>query len=228
MPRARKSPAKTKKPVDRSNAPVNDTKAIYDAIYAAYDHFNVSLFDGRLSPCLLLLHRKMNAAGYYWPERWVTRDDKENKMAEIALTPEHLSRDPKDILSTLVHEMVHHEQELFGKPGKNGHHNKEWVVLMEKIGLTPKSFDNPGKQTGRKVSHDIDKGGLFDVSCDRFFMERPELKIELIGLPKAPGPKKKDRSKVKHTCPDCQSNAWCKEGFRIVCDDCNQVMEEAT
>ena len=50
----------------------------------------------------------------------------------------------------LVHEMTHLEQEEYGKPGKKGHHNREWVGLMERVGLIPSDTGAPGgKQTGR-------------------------------------------------------------------------------
>jgi hypothetical protein len=39
-----------------------------------------------------------------------------------------------------------------------------------------------------------------------------------------PKPKKKDLSKVKHTCPDCDANAWGKLGISLICGSCNSTM----
>src|SRR5262245_14971271 len=38
---------------------------------------------------------------------------------------------PSQILSTLVHEMVHGEQHHYGKPSRGGYHNKQWADWME-------------------------------------------------------------------------------------------------
>jgi ribosomal protein S27AE len=38
--------------------------------------------------------------------------------------------------------------------------------------------------------------------------------------------KKKDLSKLKHTCPCCDAKAWAKQGMRIICGDCEETMIE--
>mgnify|MGYP000529430187 CR=1 FL=1 len=40
------------------------------------------------------------------------------------------------------------------------------------------------------------------------------------------GLKKKDLSKVKHTCPACDFKAWAKQGMRLICGDCDAEMIE--
>jgi hypothetical protein len=58
--------------------------------------------------------------------------------------------------------MVHQEQDHFGKPSRNGYHNKGWGLLMERVGLMPSSTGKPGgKRTGQKVSHYILADGPF-------------------------------------------------------------------
>jgi len=88
------------------------TAASFNALQTAFDHFNAQLFEGRLPPVMILIHRKKNAHGYFWPERFGHRDDKKLKVHEIALNPETMSRSDRDVLSTLVHEMCHHEQQV--------------------------------------------------------------------------------------------------------------------
>jgi hypothetical protein len=77
-------------------------------------------------------------------------------------------------MSTLAHEMCHHQQEHFGaKAGtlskrKSSYHDKEWAAMMKSIGLQPSSTSMVGgKETGQKMSHYILKGGAFSRSYER-------------------------------------------------------------
>ena len=103
----------------------------------AFNHFNERLFEGELPECVILLHRKQKAYGYFCPGSWdlatepeVDPDDTDSEedamdpseglIHEIALNPDHLKGRPvKNILSTLAHEQVHLWQQVHGKPGIN-------------------------------------------------------------------------------------------------------------
>jgi hypothetical protein len=140
------------------------------------------------------------------------------------MNPESVGRTVPEVLSTLVHEMVHHRQFTFGKPGKNGHHNKQWADMMDEVGLEPTSTGAPGgARTGRKVTHMIVPGGPFEVAC----AELLDIGFDLpwFTQPAQGAIKKKDLSKVKHTCPGCEQNVWGKIGIRVICGDCDLTME---
>lgn len=202
------------------------TKETYDALYAAFAHFNKELFDNRLPDAVLVLHRKRGAHGYFWPERWADRDDADQalKLDEIALNPETMGRTIEEVLSTLVHEMTHLEQQHYGTPGKGGNHNKEWGELMDRVGLTPTSTGLPGgKRTGRKVTHMIVEDGPYAASLARYIASGGSL--PLFAIPAMPGAKKKDMSKVKFTCPHCDAKAWAKHDARLICGDCDADMQ---
>ena len=205
------------------------TGHVGDALQRAFDHFNAKLFDSRLPPCIILLHRKKNARGYFWPERFGKRGDGELKLHEIALNPSTMGdRTERDVLSTLVHEMCHHEQQVFGKPGKGGYHNAEWGAMMDKVGLTPKSLDQPGKRTGNKVTHEIVEGGAFDLACAELLaagLTLPYVERQFTAA-QATRAKAKTKSKTKYTCPSCDANAWAKPGANLVCGDCEEELEE--
>ena len=201
----------------------NPTTETYEALTRAFDFFNERLFVGRLPEVLITLQRKRKAHGYFWAEQFVDRRVPDARVDEIALNPETCGREEKLVLSTLVHEMVHLRQQHEGTPGKRGHHNKEWGEMMDEIGLIPSSTAAPGgKRTGRSVSHYIDEGGPFDVACDELLASG----FELPWFTQAPPPaaKKKDPSKVKHSCPSCGLNAWAKEGARMTCGDCEEPL----
>lgn len=202
---------------------LNPSRATYDALHAAYEFFNSELFEDRLPPAMLVIHRKKNAHGYFWAKQFRARNDKALEIDEIALNPETMGREPRIILSTLVHEMTHLEQEHFGKPGSGGYHNREWATLMERVGLIPSTTGAEGApKTGRKVTHYIEEGGAYDKACAKFLGQGHDL--SWFALQAAPGARKKDMSKVPHVCPECSAKVWGKLGISVVCGDCDEAM----
>ncbi len=196
------------------------TAETYSGLEKAFNHFNETLFDKRLPPVMFTLTRKRGAHGYFWAEQFKHRDG--DHTHEIALNPETMDRNIEAVLSTLVHEMTHLEQQEYGTPGKNGFHNRAWAELMLRVGLTPTDTGmEGGKMTGRKVTHMIDEGGPFECAM----AELMPFDIPYFTQPRAPGEKKKDLSKVKHTCPGCGFKAWAKQGANLVCGDCNEQLE---
>lgn len=202
------------------------SRKVYDSLHDAFDHFNETLFDNRLPPVMITLHRKRNARGYFWADQWRREDDDDLQMPEIALNPEHMGRTPAEVLSTLVHEMVHHQQQVEGTPPKSPYHNKEWASMMDAVGLQPTTTGTEdGARTGRNCTHLIEAGGRFAVSCEKL-LERNDFDISWFTVPKVTE-KKKDLSKVKHICPDCGDKVWGKQGIYVVCGTCDERMTEA-
>ena len=206
--------------------PTDPTTRNYTELTAAYDHFNVELFEGRLPPCLITMQRKNKALGYFAGGRFGTRDGQEI-TDEIALNPTHFQGSTvEDVLSTLVHEMTHLEQHHFGKPSRPGYHDKKWAGLMRTVGLIPSSTAAPGgKEVGQKMSHYIEAGGRFERSCGGLIGKGFVLAyVELSG--DEAGKKKKAASKTKYTCPECQANAWAKPGTALICGACYELDDE--
>ena len=203
----------------------NISARTYELLHLAFDAFNAELFEGRLPPAMLLLHRHRNAHGYFSAEQWRLREDEGERLHEIALNPETMGRGPAEVLSTLAHEMVHHEQQVFGKVTKSNPHNAEWGEWMRRIGLEPVNATDPAKKpTGRKVTHNIEPGGPFAVSCERFLAQHPDALAVFAAPAVAAKERKRDLSKVKHTCPQCDANVWGKMGIRVYCGDCDEQM----
>lgn len=195
------------------------TSETYNGLQLAFDHFNEQLFENRLPPVLFTLTRKGKAHGYFWAEQFKHRDG--DTTHEIALNPNSMDRNIEAVLATLVHEMTHLEQQEYGTPSKNGHHNMEWAGLMERVGLIASNTGEPGgAQTGRQMTHYIDESGPFVKAMQ----ELMPFDLPYFTAPREASEKKKDLSKVKTTCPCCDTKAWCKKGTRIVCGDCNEMM----
>jgi hypothetical protein len=196
----------------------------YGNLQLAYDYFNNALFDNELPACLLVFGRdQKNCYGYFHAEQWENAEDKKQKCHMISLTPMHLSRPLQDVFGTLVHEMAHLWQQEFGKPSKNGYHNREWADRMIDLGLYPSSTGaEGGKETGPKVSHYIVKGGPYQKA----FQAIPdEISLPWIGAANT-RKKKVDRNKVKYICLGCNGKVWGKPGMSIVCGECDEQYEE--
>ena len=140
--------------------PTEEQAAAYQK---AFDHFNKTLFGGTLPFAYLNFSRHAGAKGFFSPERWgKAGEDADKRLHGISLNPDLLRRPPVEYYSTLVHEMTHHWQQVFGTPSRNGYHNLEWARKMVEIGLTPTDTGEPGgKPTGQRVTHHIEPDGAF-------------------------------------------------------------------
>jgi hypothetical protein len=143
------------------------TLTFYQALQEAFDHFNTSLFDAALPPCLITLRSANRRYGYHHAQRFISPQGK--MIDELGLNPGFFALRPvESVLSTLVHEMVHHWQQSFGKPTRSNAHNREWSEKMVSIGLIPSHTALPGgRQTGRTMTHYILPGGPFITVCNR-------------------------------------------------------------
>lgn len=143
------------------------TSQAYTELQIAYDFFNEHLFENQLPQCLITMQRQKSTFGYFSRNRFVNRHSKK-QLDEIAMNPSYFSiRTIPEVLSTLVHEMVHLWQLHYGKSGRRGYHNKEWGTKMEEIGLCPSNTGREGgKRTGEQMDHYIIEGGQFDKVCE--------------------------------------------------------------
>ena len=212
------------------------TRETYDALQAAYDHFNWTLFDSALPGCLITLQRTSRSYGYFHHQRFANLDGA--PCDEIALNPVHfLSRSVEDTLSTLVHEMVHLWQYHFGRPGRGRYHNRQWAEKMKALGLHPSSTGLPGgAELGDAVSHYIIDGGAFaraagELTSKGFEIAWREQVLSAVNAPpgsegnegKAP-PSPKGGKRVKYTCPVCGLNAWAKHDASLLCGEDREPM----
>ena len=191
----------------------------YVLLLTAFDHFNRSLFAGRLPDCLITLQRKANTHGYFSPRKFAAISG-DAQADEIALNPAHFRVcTPKDVCSTLVHEMVHLWQEHFGKPSRSGYHNAQWAAVMRRIGLEPVSAD--GKGTGYSVSHVIVEGGPFDLSYQVFESTGEALQWG-DAFARSDEPRKPKRETF--VCPSCDQKVLGVSKTRVRCEWCGLPM----
>ena len=206
------------------------TQKHYGDLQQAYALFNEKLFGGRLPECLITMQRRSHTYGYFAGERFGATDGS-GHVDEIALNPAHFKdRSTEEVLSTLVHEMVHLWQHHFGQHrSQRAYHNKEWAAKMEAVGLVPSATGEPGgKKTGQHVSHYIEEGGAFAVACAGLVKQGfvvPYADEWEEGSAAKTKRKKKAASKTKYTCPSCSLNVWGKPEIKVVCGACMAMME---
>ena len=189
----------------------------YQGFQRAYDFFNKELFSGRLPQVLVTLQRHANTRGYFSPQRFKGRVEKQT-VHELALNPDTFTdRTDEMILSTLVHEMAHVWQETYGAPSRRGYHNQQWAEKMRAVGLQPSSTGEAGgMETGQAMSHYILPDGRFAGAYTKLAQSGLQLhwqSTQAVGSAKI-------TSKRKFTCPKCRQNAWAKPGASLLCGQC--------
>jgi len=238
-------PLETKDEIVRSGCvrPATPTTETYEALQTAYDFFNGALFGGQLPSCLITLQRRdMRTYGYYSPQRFAEIGG-ERFTDEIAINPQHFTNGTvESVLSTLVHEKCHLWQFRFGRPSRNGYHNKEWGAKMRDAGLCPSNTGAVGgRETGQQMDHYVIKGGAFDKACQILLGTKFALKWgEFIddfsnagedgdndgsGIHGERDTIKKNKSnRVKYCCPCCDTAVWGKPNLNIICGDCGMPL----
>jgi hypothetical protein len=96
---------------------LSPTEEAYGSFYEAYRIFNTALFEDDLPDCLIIMQRSKRSYGYFAGERFRHRRGSEI-VDEIALNPRtFIDRTDREIVSTLVHEMVHSGNSTSASPG---------------------------------------------------------------------------------------------------------------
>lgn len=210
------------------------TDEAYGELQAAYDHFNRTLFDGRLPPCVITLQRKgRHTFGYYAPSRFGKIS---GEIAdEIAMNPMHFRHQPLvEVLSTLVHEMVHLWQEHFGRPSRSCYHNREWGGAMLLVGLHPSNTGKPGgRMTGQQMTHYIKSGGRFERAANELLATGFRISwFDRVAAPPPPATsdtvlltRTSSGTRITFVCPECAARAWGKASLNLICGDCERVMQ---
>jgi hypothetical protein len=206
------------------DAPTVELAKAYNALY---DYFNHSIFEkvfGQPLPRPILnFSRQKNAVAVFYANSW--KDPMTGDVSdEISLVPEWTGRDPRDVLSSMVHEMAHYKDKLDGTTPKTpGYHGRTWFKIMERIGLPPR----PLSKTMLSVSHTIDPDGIYAKAFETmpksltfpFVTARP---VQYAG-------KKNDNlsgKRARYECPSCGLIARAPSQKNLICGDCDMPLGE--
>lgn len=167
------------------------------------------------------------ARGSFAPNRFRSRGAAAGSLSaahEIVLNPDTFGgRSDADVLSTLVHEMVHHRQACFGKPGRGAYHNQEWAGAMRRVGLQPVNAANPDRETGDACPHTIVPDGPFDRAARAYLARGAVLHRQSSSAGGEPAVK--SRAKTVYPCPLCAVKVWGKPALRLICGDCGERLQ---
>jgi predicted SprT family Zn-dependent metalloprotease len=202
-----------------ANGALSPTAEQFAAYQALAQYFNARLFEGTLPPVLLNFSRKgRRTRGFFAPNRW---EKGATLTHEISLNPQLLKeRSPVETAATLVHELCHLWQFVYGHPSRAGYHNREWAEKMEAIGLMPSDTGEVGGQrTGQQMTHYLIEGGPFEQA---FHAMPPEYRLPWVSDDRATHARPRRPSKVKYVCSGCRTKVWGKPGLSVFCPVCQR------
>lgn len=227
-------PAAHRLPVSASGSEpaIEPTAETYGALTLAFDFFNERLFAARLPRCLLAPEHRKGTRGTFTAQV-IERTDgavADKLTLNLAAAPE---RTDLELLSTLVHEMVHLRQQRFGSPGRGRYHNREWAAMMKAVGLQPSDTGAPGgKETGDRMSHFVVPDGPFaraarELLTTGFAIPWKERTLEPAAGAHRDGEEAVSRSGrwFKFVCPQCGRIARAAYDARLVCGEDMLAME---
>lgn len=188
-----------------------------------FDFLNNLAFKGELERPVITISPDQTSGAYGWcsvNKIWNNGDDT-NGYYEINLCSEHLNRPINEVISTLLHEMVH----LFNltianvqDTSRNGYyHNTKFKKAAEDHGLNCEKTEKYGwsKTTLRDwvvdaISEHADEG----FSLHRNIFANP-----------AVGKASKKSSSRKYVCPTCGAIVRATKEVHIICGDCDCEFE---
>lgn len=158
-------------------------------------------------------------SGMFQPEKWKSKDGQ--MIHELTVNPDYIEPYDIEFHQTIVHEMCHLYQYLFGKPGRSGYHNLEFAEIMKNIGLQTSDTGTPdGFKTGKRMYDYVIDNGPFEKAFQK--LQETRFKTLEISAVKKDKVQKSgaDGKRSKYTC-SCGCNVWGKAGLQIVCKKCN-------
>jgi len=204
------------------------TLQLFEALEKASYYFQSQLFGKTLPPVMYSLNKSFRSLGYYKTQGWL--NNSESIFPELNINPLIFWLPPVHVAGTLVHELCHHYQFLYGKPGEDGYHNVEFSNIMFSCGLQCSNTSEPGgKKLGRQMSHYIISGGAFEKAFknmpeDLIISFKPVEDEISINDPKSREKNKEKEQrklKIKYTCLECGQAAWGKPDQFFKCGYCD-------
>jgi hypothetical protein len=117
-----------------------------EILYRAFAHFNKVLANDELKSCIITIGTRGRKAAFGWfrPEGW--KKGKDDKMHEINICAEYLSRSIDEVLETLIHELVHNfnKQKGIKDCSATNWHNKHFKATAEQFGLIVEKMEGKG------------------------------------------------------------------------------------
>ncbi len=186
--------------------------SLYDLAWDLYwwsDFFNIRFFKDEPVPvpAISFESTRVTTLGHY-----VLGRNSFGIRENININRKHLNRPMWDILATLLHELCHSWQNMYGSPSNSWFHNKEFRNKLSDMGIF---CDEKGCHIG--------VGDPFVHILRQHAVEFNLEKTDKGNLKIPPQPKKKGKSKLKKWSCGCGQNVrvGTKE-FHATCDLCRE------
>lgn len=192
----------------------NALLALHSEVQRSIQWWNHKRFGDKLPPVMVGFYPQTprgRRLGHYLPGCWIKG---KLKSAEIVLYADLcLAAGPKEVLLTVAHELVHHWQEINGKPGRPPRHNREWHEKAQSIGLVTegmKGYTTPGP--------------VFEEDAKAF-----GFKLDAIVFRSVPTKDRQKGKMRKWTCPsECNGSIRSgKSEVYLTCGICEEPLEPA-
>ena len=204
---------------------INGTEKYIETVtYLAklYDFCNEKFFGGELTrPVITVQRDERNKTCGWWSVKKVWRENAEDEGEhELNITAQQLDRLINEIAATMIHEMCHqyasvHKLQDTSRSGN--YHNKLYKKIAEAHGLAVECE----KTIGWSVTSLTDETAALIAE---FVKDNP---ADIIyRLPVMRGQTVKTSSTRKYICPCCGNSVRATKEVRIMCVDCNQLMQE--
>ncbi|WP_033159712.1 SprT-like domain-containing protein [Mycoplasmoides alvi] len=195
---------------------INVLENFYCCMSRCIDYLNEYVFDGLFNEIVFVIQGErstsVNSLGVFWANKWKINDKKSH---ELSITSEAITwQDPKKILNTLTHELIHYKAFVMdikdtNKSGK--FHNKEFKKLGEEIGAI---FDLKDPKIGYsdfKASPELDK--IFENCINESGLNKILGEYTRIKKPS----EKSIKKFFKYMCPGCNISIKAPLDAQIIC-----------
>lgn len=186
-------------------------------LHKVFHKLNDVLFNSALpEPAILIQNKgnKKNVLGWCsTQEIWVNKTTQERRY-EINIVAEYLNRSVYEVVSTLLHEMVHLYNLVNGiKDVSRGnvYHNKKFKEAAESHGLIIEYNEKLGWSLSRLNDNTKSIVDSMDLNKEAFSLAR----MDFSNL--AAGGKSSTR---KYVCPQCGSIIRTSKELKVICGEC--------
>lgn len=216
-------------------------ESIIAQLYKVFDQLNEKLFEGCLPKCMLTVQaegRKHGILGWTTVYK-VWTGTQEGDQWEINLVAEYLNRPYLEVISTLLHEMVHLENLSKGVKDVSGfgYHNSNFKEAAEKRGMWCGKHSKPSCGLAHTWLKDETVDLIMGLDFDKSVFTIRRYHIGEIGTRapgaddgdqggKEPGTVKPPKQKTKMLKWSCGcTNVRCAVKLEATCEKCGQKFE---